>query len=118
MILAKSTWYLPKEKKDHMEAGGAGDQGSGRKGSGRRSGGRRATPYRGVGGPQTQPQEEEEDPTITSKIREMEARTRMIYDDDSNTLDMGRRKVTDLSQNTKVFLPPSESHNRSRPSRS
>ena len=45
-------------------------------------------------------EEMEEDRAIRNKIKEMEARTRLIYDDMSNTLDMGRRKATDLTQNS------------------
>ena len=30
----------------------------------------------------------------------------MVYDDIAGTLDMGKRRVTDLAQNSKVYLPP------------
>ncbi|MCP3678952.1 MAG: hypothetical protein GY782_01110, partial [Gammaproteobacteria bacterium] len=48
----------------------------------------------------------QEDKELEQKIKEVEARTRMIYDDATGTLDLAKRRVTDLPQNSKVFLPP------------
>ena len=48
----------------------------------------------------------EEDKDIEDKVRKVEATARMIFDDKNKTLDMRKRKATDLPQNSKVFLPP------------
>merc|ERR1712082_242455 len=48
----------------------------------------------------------EEDDKLEEKMRIAEAFSRMVFDDNSKTLDMRKRRVTDLPQNSKVFLPP------------
>merc|ERR1712082_501803 len=48
----------------------------------------------------------QEDKELEQKIKEVEARTRMIYDDTTGTLDLAKRRVMNLPQNSKVFLPP------------
>ena len=48
----------------------------------------------------------EEDKVLEDKVRRAEAHTRMTFDDNTNTIDMRKRKATDLRQNSKVFLPP------------
>ena len=39
-------------------------------------------------------------------IKEQEARSRVIFNQEDQTLDLRKRKVTDLQQNNKVYLPP------------
>ena len=48
----------------------------------------------------------EEDDKLEEKMRNAEAYSRMVFDDARNILDMRKRRVTDLPQNSKVFLPP------------
>ena len=40
---------------------------------------------------------EQEDKDLKKKVKEVEARTRMVYDNIAGTLEMGKRRVTDLS---------------------
>ena len=49
---------------------------------------------------------EGKDKELQKKVKEVEARSRMIYDDESNVLDLAKRRVTDIPQNSKVYLPP------------
>lgn len=48
----------------------------------------------------------EEDEKLKDNIRKSEAASRMVFDDNLKVLDMRKRKVRDLPQNSKVFLPP------------
>ena len=43
---------------------------------------------------------------LNDKIRRADADSRMVYNDNTTTLDMRKRKATYVSQNSKVFLPP------------
>ena len=44
--------------------------------------------------------------TLSMEIRDAEARSRAIFNVEDSTLDLRKRKVTDLQQNNRVFLPP------------
>ena len=47
-----------------------------------------------------------EDPELESKVREQVARSKVTYLCDENSINMNRKRVTDFSQNSKVYLPP------------
>ena len=49
---------------------------------------------------------EGEDKELQKKVKEVEARSRMVYDDVTGILDLSKRRVTDLPQNSKGYIPP------------
>ena len=48
----------------------------------------------------------QEDNDLEKKIRVVEARTRMVYNNRMGTLDMSKRRVMDLPRNSKFYLHP------------